>query len=95
MKTLLLAAGVLAAGLNTPAFAEDAGAVKTALGETKPIFDLRLRSETVDQDGLANDAHATTLRARWASRPARSGIPRCSSKARGSFPSRTTTGPIP
>src|SRR5690349_2374957 len=64
MKTLLLAAGVLAAGLNTPAFAEDAGAVKTALGETKPIFDLRLRSETVDQDGLANDAHATTLRAR-------------------------------
>lgn len=28
----------------------------------KPIFDLRLRSENVDQDGLANDAHATTLR---------------------------------
>jgi hypothetical protein len=64
MKTLLLAAGVLAAGLNAPAIAEDAGALKTALAETKPIFDLRLRSETVDQDGLADDAHATTLRAR-------------------------------
>lgn len=64
MKTLLLAAGALAAGLNAPAFADDANAVKTALGETKPIFDLRLRSENVDQDGLANDAHATTLRAR-------------------------------
>jgi hypothetical protein len=64
MKTLLLAAGALAAGLNATAFADDANAIKTALGETKPIFDLRLRSENVDQDGLANDAHATTLRAR-------------------------------
>jgi hypothetical protein len=35
-----------------------------AFGETKPIFDLRLRTENVDQTPLANDAHATTLRAR-------------------------------
>jgi hypothetical protein len=35
-----------------------------ALGETKPIIDLRLRTENVDQDGIANDAHATTLRLR-------------------------------
>jgi len=30
----------------------------------KPIFDMRLRTENVDQDGLANDSHATTLRLR-------------------------------
>jgi hypothetical protein len=38
--------------------------VMGAFGETKPIIDLRLRSENVDQDGIANDAHATTLRLR-------------------------------
>ena len=35
-----------------------------AFGETKPIVDLRLRTETVEQEPLANDAHATTLRLR-------------------------------
>jgi hypothetical protein len=38
--------------------------VKGAIGETKPIFDIRLRAENVDQDGVVNDAHATTLRLR-------------------------------
>jgi len=38
--------------------------ISGAFGETKPIFDLRLRTENVDQTPLANDAHATTLRAR-------------------------------
>ena len=38
--------------------------VKGAFGETKPILDLRLRAENVDQDGIVNDAHATTLRLR-------------------------------
>ena len=35
-----------------------------AFGETKPLFDARVRMENVDQDGVANDAHAITLRAR-------------------------------
>ncbi|MEO8064107.1 MAG: alginate export family protein [Pseudomonadota bacterium] len=35
-----------------------------AFGEGKPIFDVRLRVEDVDQDPIVNDAHATTLRAR-------------------------------
>jgi hypothetical protein len=38
--------------------------VKGAFGETKPIIDLRMRSEVVDQDPLVEDAHAITLRAR-------------------------------
>ena len=38
--------------------------IKGAIGETKPLFDLRLRTENVDQDGLGEDAHALTLRAR-------------------------------
>jgi hypothetical protein len=32
--------------------------------DLKPIIDLRLRSENVDQDGMSEDAHALTLRAR-------------------------------
>lgn len=35
-----------------------------AIGETKLILDTRLRMETVDQDGVANDADALTLRVR-------------------------------
>ena len=64
MNTTVLAAGAVAIGLAMPAHAQDAGSLKDALGATKPIFDLRLRAENVDQDGIANDAHATTLRAR-------------------------------
>lgn len=64
MKTIYLAAGAIAVALNTPAFAGDANSLGTALAETRPIADLRLRVEDVDQDGIANDAHATTLRAR-------------------------------
>ncbi len=43
--------------------AED-NAFKDALTQTKPLFDARLRTEDVDQEPLANDAHATTLRLR-------------------------------
>ena len=35
-----------------------------AFGETKYILDGRIRSEMVDQDGIAESAHAVTLRAR-------------------------------
>ena len=38
--------------------------ILSAVRETKPLADLRLRSETVDQSGMAQDAHALTLRAR-------------------------------
>ncbi len=38
--------------------------IKGAFGETKPIIDTRLRMENVEQDGIAEDAHALTLRAR-------------------------------
>jgi len=38
--------------------------LKSAVSGTKLILDTRLRTEDVDQAGIANDAHATTLRAR-------------------------------
>jgi hypothetical protein len=44
--------------------ADGLGPVKGAFGETKPIIDLRLRSEEVDQDPLLESASALTLRAR-------------------------------
>jgi len=53
--TLLSAGAAHAAGLDP---------VWGAFGETKPIFDTRLRMENVDQAPLANDAHAVTLRMR-------------------------------
>lgn len=45
------------------AWADDAS-LRTALTATKPIVDLRLRTENVDQDGIVDEAHAVTLRAR-------------------------------
>src|SRR5688572_15802740 len=60
-STLLLAVG-LAAAYESQAAETDS--LKTAFSSSKLILDTRLRVETVDQDGLANDAHATTLRAR-------------------------------
>jgi hypothetical protein len=59
----LLALAMVAASASSGAIADGAG-LKAALSETKPIIDMRLRTENVDQDGLAEDAHATTLRAR-------------------------------
>ena len=56
MIVLALAAGQVGA--------EEAASFKSALSETKYILDARLRSEDVEQDGVANDANATTLRAR-------------------------------
>ena len=48
-----------------------ANPITGAIGETKPIFDMRLRAENVDQDGIVNDAHAP------GSKPARRGTRRC------------------
>ncbi|MEJ1964347.1 MAG: hypothetical protein WDO56_23515 [Gammaproteobacteria bacterium] len=54
------AAGLASAAAQAEVFQPAASAVR----ESKPIIDLRLRSESVDQDGMAKDAEALTLRAR-------------------------------
>ncbi len=54
MKRLLI-------GLLATTFASPAAAAGTSI---KPILDLRLRWENVDQEGIAKDADALTLRAR-------------------------------
>jgi hypothetical protein len=61
-----LAAGMIVLALVPigQAKAEGADTLWSALTDLKPIVDARLRTEDVNQDGLANDAHATTLRAR-------------------------------
>jgi hypothetical protein len=66
MKSItLMACGLAATTLIAGAAQADGLApISGAFGETKPIFDMRLRVENVDQDGIVNDAHATTLRLR-------------------------------
>ena len=61
--TLCLAVAGVAIGASS-AHADGLEPIKGAFGEIKPILDARLRMENVDQDGIANDAHALTLRAR-------------------------------
>jgi hypothetical protein len=46
------------------AHADGFGPIGGAIGETKPIIDTRLRFEGVDQDPMASEAEALTLRAR-------------------------------
>jgi hypothetical protein len=62
MKRTLALVGT--AMISVAAHADGANPIKGALGETKPLFDLRVRAENVDQDGIVNDAEALTLRAR-------------------------------
>jgi hypothetical protein len=54
----------IATAATSVAHAEGLQPILSAVRETKPLADLRLRSETVDQSGMAEDAHAVTLRAR-------------------------------
>lgn len=56
--------GVLAGAVAQPALAEGLGPLAGALGETKPIADVRLRYEFVEQEPFARDANAVTVRAR-------------------------------
>ncbi len=58
---LSVALALLASG---GAHADGLAPVLSAARETKPLVDLRLRSESVDQRGMAEDAEAITLRAR-------------------------------
>ncbi len=60
-QDLCLLGCLLAAGA---AHADGLDPVKGAFGETKYIFDSRLRMEDVDQDPLPEDASALTLRLR-------------------------------
>jgi hypothetical protein len=55
---------LLATGSATAARADGLSPAVNAARESKPIVDMRLRSETVDQTGMNADAHAITLRAR-------------------------------
>jgi len=54
----------LAAIGSSTARADGAGPAWSAIRESKPIADLRLRMENVDQTGIAENAEAVTLRAR-------------------------------
>jgi hypothetical protein len=61
------AAAAISIVLLIPAYdlsADDAGPLREALNASKPIAELRLRLEDVGQQGLPEEANATTLRAR-------------------------------
>jgi hypothetical protein len=58
-----LTAGVALASFSGNALAEG-NTLGDALNASKPLINLRLRHESVDQNGIANDASANTLRAR-------------------------------
>ena len=47
-----------------PVLADDSGGLMTALTQTKPLVDIRMRYEEVEQAGIVDNAHAETLRAR-------------------------------
>jgi hypothetical protein len=65
MKNRVLGVAALAAmGSAGLAQADGLQRVVSAAKESKPILDLRLRSEIVDQTGMNEDAHALTLRGR-------------------------------
>ena len=50
--------------LSVPALGGESGPLMGAIGETKPIADVRLRFESVDQEPFASEADSVTLRAR-------------------------------
>jgi hypothetical protein len=57
--------GLIALGMVSVSQAHAEGSVLgDAFHATKPILDMRLRTEDVEQDGIANDANAMTLRLR-------------------------------
>jgi hypothetical protein len=60
IRAMLLAA----ASATSTAFAADSTDIVTALAQTRPLVDIRVRYEEVDQTGIPLDAHAVTLRAR-------------------------------
>ncbi|HTE40339.1 MAG TPA: alginate export family protein, partial [Steroidobacteraceae bacterium] len=61
LKLWLACAAVLG---SSPGFGQGMSPIAGALGEWKPIVDVRVRYEAVDQDPLVEDAEAGTVRAR-------------------------------
>jgi len=59
-----MSAVVLAMLSAAPVRAADTNDFMTALEQTRPLVDIRLRYEEVEQRGIVDDAHAETLRAR-------------------------------
>jgi hypothetical protein len=59
----LTAVFLMVSGANV-AHADGIGPALSAARESKPIFEMRWRSETVDQTGMGEDADAVTLRGR-------------------------------
>jgi hypothetical protein len=58
--------GLVAVAVFSAAQAQAADdSLRSAIGATRWLLDARLRTEAVDQEPLADDAHATTLRARF------------------------------
>jgi hypothetical protein len=58
--------GLVAVAVFSAAQAQAADdSLRSAIGATRWLLDARLRTEAVDQEPLAGDAHATTLRARF------------------------------
>lgn len=64
IRITAITASLLAGLASTAAQADGFQPAVSAARESKPIIDLRLRSEGVDQGGMAEDAEAVTLRAR-------------------------------
>ena len=62
LPRVMLLWGILAAA--GPLRAQDSSGLLGALAQTKPLVDIRLRYEEVEQTGIAANAHAETLRAR-------------------------------
>jgi hypothetical protein len=58
------ACATLLLGAATGAQADDASDLAKALADTRPLVDIRLRYEEVDQTGITESANAPTLRAR-------------------------------
>lgn len=64
MHKLVIAAGALLTATRLFAATDEMGGLRQAFDETRPIVDLRLRLEDVEQQGLSEEADATTLRGR-------------------------------
>jgi hypothetical protein len=65
MKRLYALAAVCTALVSAEAHAQWIAPARNAVRESKPIIDIRVRTESVDQAGMAHDATANTLRGRF------------------------------
>jgi hypothetical protein len=85
-KRLALIACASTAALASLGARADGAGPKEALLATKPLIDLRLRFENVEQEPLANEANATTLRARLGFETGKVGNTALLAEGEGVFP---------